>query len=179
MGDNEKAMSQQEFDNRMRHYEQHVARESTTLQAMTAYTNTAINSIILCNSAAAGAVLALIGTIWGQAGAKEIVPTATFAVGLYAAGAACGMFAAAGGYLCQSFVQGADIARYHRRSLAEKRWDSRAAVTEGISVFIALLGAGLFLFGTWYGLDALNSADPEVAKADHFNTPPSTQSPTP
>ncbi len=105
------------YEHRMRVWgasvEARAAMFAAHTQAVTGYATAAINAAILLNSAAAGAVLALLGALWGgDPHALAIaIGTASRSIALFAAGAILAAASAILAYFCQSWVAVDDLAQ--------------------------------------------------------------------
>lgn len=121
--------------------------------AVSSYVGIAINSIILTNSAAAGTVLAFLGSIWGTAIKARILADALTTLTIFALGAAAGMSISLAAYASQSLALRSDLHLTPEQERTEcLRW---AGVWRKTGFGLAVVGIVLFAVGVIYGLWSL------------------------
>ena len=126
------------------------------LPVVVSFANLAINSVIICNSAAAAAALGFIAAVWGKDEFQPAVETAAEAVLIFTAGATFGMASACTAYIAQVLFQRSDQAK--TGSKEETRSYSRGECWERTSMVLVVLGILAFPGGAWHGLSALYAA---------------------
>lgn len=140
------------YEHDMRVWEANRALLAAHIQAISSFATLAINSVILANSAAVGAVLAFIAAksdgLPDHVLAPAVVSAKIFTVGIVA-----GMMSAAGSYFAQSFYSDGDGSKPN--SKGETKAYRRGFVLKVIAVILAFIGIGAFGVGAMYGLEAL------------------------
>lgn len=125
--------------------------------AVAQFTVLAINSIILANTAAAGAVLVFVGSLWGKKEAAAIFAPATWSASAFAIGVGASIGSAVLTYATQFFYAMAD--------LRGTQWSGQMRayrigwVLHVLACLAAIVGVGGFGAGSWYGLRALADAN--------------------
>jgi len=132
----------------MREREAKIQLYATHTQAIVGFATLAINSIILTNSAAAGTVLAFLGTIWGKPALKEAIAPASHSLIIFAVGATAAIASA-----CFSYVAQLSYSRFQFRNKGE----IVARCFHILAMVAAALGVAAFIYGVMEGLVALNS----------------------
>lgn len=122
------------------------------LQVIVEFASQAIKSIILANSAGAGAVLAFLATMWQSPGVEQVAGPALRCVTIFAAGVFAAIVCATVSYLAQ-----------YCYSQSESREGRSAWWYWGIGFHLVALAAGIigalsFAFGALEGIDALEAA---------------------
>jgi len=125
--------------------------------AIAGFAGVTINSIILANGAAAGAVLAFVAPLWGKPEAKLVAGPALHSVGAFVIGVTAAMLCGVASYLAQYCYGRQDLAPDNSR---RKRNYNRV----GMGFHVVALAAGLagvaaFAVGAIDGLEALALAN--------------------
>lgn len=180
------------YEHRMRVWEAQQLWMLQTFQTHThiigVFAELGIKSVILANSAAAGAVLVFLGSVWGTPTAQIMAEPALRSITVFSIGIFLAIAAAAASYFTQFCYATHDIhstpsfnAEYdtHRggekspaqeESTEERKGTGKARTPKGIyitigmilhvtAVLCALSALGSFGIGAWLGLDALGSAN--------------------
>jgi hypothetical protein len=154
-----------EYQHKMRVWEAEVARQnhlfSVHLTAVCDFASLAIKSIILANSASAGAVLALLGTMWGDPGAELVARPAIQSVAVFAAGVLSAMICAALSYCAQYSYAAAD---WYASESAWRPWLNGLGIAlHAMALIAAIVGIASFGVGAVEGLNALDAAQGGLA----------------
>ncbi len=100
----------------------------------------ALKSIIFVNGAAAVALLAFLGQIWGKEGATGVAAAAGWSLGWFVTGTACGVAAAAFAYFAQTL--------YRERS------ERLGAIARWVTIVFGTACVVAFALGAWKAIDA-------------------------
>lgn len=158
MEDNKKTSLQYEHEMRVWEHSNNtrLALFQIHINAVIDFSSTVIKSVILANSAAAGASLAFIGTAWEKLSTTEITANALMSTSIFAIGAFLGIIGAMFAYLCQYTYMLADmhITKQKRKKIAH----IFAIILHIISATASLAGCLAFAFGAYKGISALLTA---------------------
>jgi hypothetical protein len=155
-----------QYQHDMRVWENEVARRLQVFgihtSAIIGFATLTINSIILANSAAAGAVLAFFATMWGDPGAADVLASVVkcikiFAVGVFAA-MTCGGFS----YIAQYCYASAEDTL--NNGIPKKLAKVVAVTTHLLALVAAIAGIVSFAVGAYYGIDALQASNAGLPK---------------
>lgn len=133
--------------------------------ALIDFASLAIKSIILANSASAGAVLALLAAVWNSPTAAAVVGPAVESVTIFAAGTFAAMVCAALSYLAQYCYATGD------EHADETRWKKPmgaiAPYLHFLAVVVAVAGIASFALGAYEGISALEAARDALGSQTH------------
>jgi hypothetical protein len=137
---------------------------TTHMQALVSLASLVFNSIILGNGAAAAAVLAFLGAMWGKPEAEAMLGPVIHSLMAFAGGMLAAMLATATGYVSQYFEASADL-------WVEHPWGKAALrlVAAVLLLFTVALVCGAmygFYFGVSEGIHALSLTKGGVVKDD-------------
>lgn len=151
-------------DDKWRRYEAQLHVFATHLAAVTDFAALAIKSIILGNGAAAVAVLAFLGAVWGKPEAPAVASQAIESIKIFGAGVFAAMLSGAFSYFAQYSYSKADLA--DEKSRAPKNWIRFGASCHVVAVISALLGVLSFAYGAWVSIEALSEANGGIGKIE-------------
>lgn len=126
------------------------------LAVIGAFSKSALNSIILANSASAGAVLALIGSMWGDGALGVIFPYCIKALSIFAAGVGLAIFTSGLAYVAQLFYAYGDLREFDEKNNF-RLLQRTGMVFHAIAITFGLGAILSFCAGAWFALEALRS----------------------
>lgn len=136
---------------------------AANLTAVCGFANLAINSIILANSTAAGAVLVFIASLWAKPEAAAVFSPASWCVRVFAIGAGAGILAAGFSYFTQYLYQVLDTPNPSSTVRKAALWG--AIICHVVAVAAALSGIAAFVVGAWFGTVELAGANGGLPKS--------------
>jgi hypothetical protein len=147
---------QANFEDKMRLYELRLANFNVHAQAVFGFANVTINSLILANSAAAGALLAFLATLWGSPVLKAVAPDASVSLWTFAIGVTASMLCGAASYFAQ--LGYGQVSVEGEWDPGDRWWIRFGLFFHGIAIATGLVGLVSFPVGAWTGLSALSHA---------------------
>lgn len=156
----------QQYQHDMRVWENEVARRLQVFGihtgAVIGFATLTINSIILANSAAAGAVLAFFATMWGEPEAAKTFGSVVRCITIFATGVFSAMLCGGFSYIAQYCYA---ITEDAYETVIPKRLSSCVAIiTHVAAVIAAFAGILSFAVGAYYGIDALQASNAGLPK---------------
>jgi hypothetical protein len=145
------------YEHQMRTFEFRLATFNTHMQAVLGLASTAINSIILANSAAAGALLTFLAVMWGKPEFLAVASGSIATLQIFAVGITGGMLAAGVGYVAQYLYMELDMTDEDRMLKSRRQCLRKTAIGLHVLSFVcAIVGAACFPYGAWGGLSLLS-----------------------
>lgn len=139
---------------RLRHLELRMLVAGSRTQLITSFASVAINSIILANSAAAGALLAFIASLPKAERTGPLLELSVYCLKVFTLGSFLGILCAVTAYAAQSCYAVSELAGDATQKQARF---ARAAMTlHAIALLLGFLGAAFFPLGAFHGLNALS-----------------------
>lgn len=122
-------------------------------QAVVGFANVAINSLIVANTAAAGAVLAFLAVLWGNPAFAQVAVIAIGSLKAFAIGTTCAMSCSALSYFAQYCYSRVDITGDDQQS--NLRYHRVGRGFHVVAIVFGLIALGSFPYGAWQGLSSL------------------------
>lgn len=148
------------YEHDMRVWEARLAHQtavfSTHITAVSEFSSLTLKSIILANGAAAGGILAFLGTMWGNSKIAPILQPALDSIEVFALGTFAALLSAGFSYLSQFCYASTDL---HQHGPRRRKVVMGAAITlHVLAILAAAYGVFAFAWGAWEGIQALRAA---------------------